>query len=298
MNKKELDQLYLSKNERLGIMILLMFLLILILLPWLHSPKNQRCDNIVVRKEMISKQESFPINAKFDNKYNYKDSEYLSKSEGKKIQTEVFSFNPNNLSYNEAIRLGISKYAFNNLQKYLATGAKIKSADQLLSIYGIDSQTYHRIKSHVILDNFESSISKEHSIPIKLKIDLNSAELSDLLPLPGIGKILGERIIKYRNALGGYIHISQLNEVFGLQDSCIEKIRPKIFISKEIRQIPINEVDSILLIAHPYFGYKKAKLLMAYKNQHGKFKEIGDFYKMKALDSTWIEKVKPYLNFN
>lgn len=62
------------------------------------------------------------------------------------------------------------------------------------------------------------------------RIDLNTADLDQLTLLPGIGEELGQRIIEYRELLGGFTSIRQLAKIQGLSASRIEKIRDYITI--------------------------------------------------------------------
>ena len=40
-----------------------------------------------------------------------------------------------------------------------------------------------------------------------------------------IGDILASRIVKYREVLGGYIEVSQLDEVYGLSEDGFENLK-------------------------------------------------------------------------
>jgi len=57
------------------------------------------------------------------------------------------------------------------------------------------------------------------------KIHLNTASLEDLIRLPGIGAVLGERVIAYREAHGPFNALSDLKEVSGIGKSIITRIQ-------------------------------------------------------------------------
>ena len=49
-------------------------------------------------------------------------------------------------------------------------------------------------------------------------MDVNSADTTALIDLPGIGSKLALRIINFREKLGGFYAIEQLKETYGLPD--------------------------------------------------------------------------------
>ena len=68
------------------------------------------------------------------------------------------------------------------------------------------------------------------------KVDLNSATIEQLQRLPGIGPVLAERIVTYRNNNGLYDYIEQLLEVKGIGQIRLERLRPLLILSKRSTQ--------------------------------------------------------------
>jgi competence protein ComEA len=62
----------------------------------------------------------------------------------------------------------------------------------------------------------------------KTKLSLNAAHTSDFEDLPGIGPILAERIVDYREKEGGYESLEELKRVKGIGDNLYQKIVPYI----------------------------------------------------------------------
>lgn len=63
------------------------------------------------------------------------------------------------------------------------------------------------------------------------KIDLNTAEAWLLQALPGIGEILAQRIIDYRNENGPFLRIEDLKKVEGIGPAKFEELKDKITIN-------------------------------------------------------------------
>jgi competence protein ComEC len=66
------------------------------------------------------------------------------------------------------------------------------------------------------------------SITVPNKININTATLSDLLTLPGIGETKAKAILKFRNDHGNFSSIEQLDAVDGIGPATIKLIKPFI----------------------------------------------------------------------
>ena len=60
----------------------------------------------------------------------------------------------------------------------------------------------------------------------KTKLSLNTAQTSDFEDLPGIGPVLAQRIVDYRENEGGYESLEELKRVRGIGENLYEKIVP------------------------------------------------------------------------
>jgi competence protein ComEA len=59
------------------------------------------------------------------------------------------------------------------------------------------------------------------------KININSATAEQLTKLPGIGEVLGARIVAYRKAHGPFKSVEGLLEVEGIGEGKLAKIKPR-----------------------------------------------------------------------
>lgn len=130
------------------------------------------------------------------------------------------------------------------------------------------------------------------------QIPFSEADSITLQIVPGIGQATAGRIIKYRENLGGFHSKSQLIEVFGVKEETAAAIWEFfVFDSQIFRKIKINSIELQDLSSHPYISYGEAKVLIAFRNQHGRFNAAEDLLKVRIFKVEWVEKIKPYLDF-
>ena len=89
-------------------------------------------------------------------------------------------------------------------------------------------------------------------------IDLNSADTTLLKRVPGIGSSFARRIVKYRDLLGGYYVVEQLQEVYGMDRERYDAIHPYFTVGTAVRPLTLT-VDSISY--HPYLSWRHKRTL-------------------------------------
>ncbi len=125
--------------------------------------------------------------------------------------------------------------------------------------------------------------------------DLNTATQEDLQTIRGIGPAFSERIIKYRNLLGGFADTTQLSEIYGLKSETTTELLKYFHIKSNVTPINLN-TDSIKVLGrHPYISYDLARIILNYRKEHGDIRSPSDLKKIKAIDQGTFLRLKPYL---
>ncbi len=70
--------------------------------------------------------------------------------------------------------------------------------------------------------------SLQETIPSELIVNINTADMEELISLPQIGEVRARAIIEYRERYGGFISVDELSEVEGISENLLQKIRSHI----------------------------------------------------------------------
>ena len=142
---------------------------------------------------------------------------------------------------------------------------------------------------------FVVTVSHANNDYIPKSIDINRADTTVFIALPGIGSKLASRIVNYREKLHGFHSVEQVAEVFGLADSTFQKIKPWLVINDTvIAKININTANSDDLKT-PYISYNLANAIYQYRLQHGSFTSLEDLKKIMLVSDAVFNKIIPYL---
>lgn len=134
----------------------------------------------------------------------------------------------------------------------------------------------------------------------KRQTDLNTADSLDLVSISGIGASTARNILKYRALIYFYESLDQLAEVWGIRPENLERMTPYLTVGPSRHAMPhlkVNEMTVDEMGRHKYLGWKDAKIIVAYRELHGKFADFAALGKVQAIEPTKLEKLKPYLEF-
>lgn len=108
-----------------------------------------------------------------------------------------------------------------------SSSSKTEKVDTVITSNVIKADTSDTIK--VEEKQTKSKASKKVSkLKESEKININSAGIDDIVRLPGIGPVLAQRIIAYRDSAGPYIEADDLLNVKGIGEKKLVKIKPHL----------------------------------------------------------------------
>jgi DNA uptake protein ComE-like DNA-binding protein/cbb3-type cytochrome oxidase subunit 3 len=290
MNKKFLKEYFtFSTSVRRGIYVLLVLITLIIFLPYIYHIF------IFTNRQQFSNNEF----KSFDSAFSL-----IKAKESIVYQIPESKIDPNLLTENQWIKFGLSSKTVGIITKYQKKGGRFYSANDLLKIYGFDTSVYHRIENYLVFHKVSNiKVDKQIKIPFIVKNEIsiqeiNSADTSELIKLPGIGITLASRIIKYRKLLGGFVNTHQLLEVYGLTNDNFIKFSKYVSVdSNLVKKINLNTISQVELMKHPYIGKYKASVIIKYRKFKGKIESLNELAKNGILKQDEIDKLSYYFNF-
>ncbi|GCD80005.1 helix-hairpin-helix domain-containing protein [Schleiferia thermophila] len=204
-------------------------------------------------------------------------------------------FDPNLADSMEFFSLGFKPWQISNLLRYRSRGGKFFKKEDLRRLYGIDSIFYRTLEPYIQIAS--DGINKENDENTTVALtDINSADSATLVSIRGIGPTLAHRIIRYRNSLGGFVREEQLLEVYGIDSSRFEWIKPQISLDTSlIRKININTTSEEQLIVHPYISSGLAREIVAFRKNFRLFQSVFEIEKLNLAKNKDLSKLYPYL---
>ncbi len=132
---------------------------------------------------------------------------------------------------------------------------------------------------------------------IKTVLDVNHANASDFQRVYGIGPVYSERIVKFRNSLGAFVHMDQLYQVYGLDSVVVKAIKASFSVQDTpiTHKISVNSASEYELQRLPFFTKKLAEKIVIERATNGLFNDFDEISNILGLPEDKIEIIKLYL---
>lgn len=294
------DFFYYTKSERRVILLLLAIALLLLGI-WAIT-EYLRPVEVPVTLSESEEIDSFLANLEEQEKIR---KSHTPKNE---ISAVLQPFDPNTADSVLLRQLGLPVYIVRNILKYRAKGGVFRSPESFSRIYGLKEEVYQKLKpyitiaplvsvSHVRTDTFRQLKDTIPYIPKyeeETIVDLNKADTSILKRIPGIGSTLARMIVVYRQRLGGFYDVSQLQEVPHVG---VELNKWFVVTPAGLHKIQVNSASLDKLRSHPYMDFYKAKAIMEYRRKRGKIKGLSQLSMFEEFTEKDLKRLSPYLTF-
>ena len=322
-----------SRGEARGVVGILLLMLAFVVAPLLLRPElprylpatdQQGLDELVAQlKEHRTAEQGF---ASRYPRRDYKKMPGGGPRYPKVARVRLAPFDPNTLTAEGWEARGVPHFVAARMVKYGAAAGGFKAKAQIKKMYGLEDSVYQRLAPHMQLPYaaprrdyaanqpgpdgkfppFARSDAAPGKFPRKPRnlqpFDLNLADTTQLMQIRGIGPGRAKWVVRFRNQLGGYLREDQLDEIFVLRDApdLRDSLRKYTFVRPGYapNTLNVNAASFDELYLHPYIGKPRARLIVAYRQQHGPFKTVEELKQLPMLKPADWEKMRPYVRFD
>ena len=227
---------------------------------------------------------------------------------------KLVAFDPNLADSIDFFNLGLSPYVIRNIVKYREKGGRFSTPESFSRIYGLTDEKFKELEPYIrISDSFvkakrkvvdtvpQAAKVKEKIVVSSLKypkgtlVDINIADTVELKKIPGIGSVIAQSIVTYRNRLGGFYSLEQLEEIKYVTPALM-----KWFKLEEIslRQLKINEMGLEQLRVHPYLNFHQAKVIIEHRRKKGQIKSLSQLSLYEEFTEKDLKRLSAYVSFD
>jgi len=309
------DYFSFSRGEQRGLTVLLGLLLLSLIvnlyLPLLipekefdPEPFSKQVDEFLAAMAKADSLASLKNDAKENKKY------FVSAPDLSAFLSDPFFFDPNTADEETWRRTGIDGRTIRNILNYRRKGGVFREKADLKKIYSMQDSIYQLLKPYIFIKKDEkqpapspSQHKEKNSFPEKEKvhyiieiIELNTADSSSLVRLPGIGPYYAERIIQHREKLGGFFDLHQLLEIKGIDSIRLAGFSGQVTTDMQmILKMDLNAVTFKEMLRHPYFEYFLVKAIFNYRDKVKRIRSVDELRDLEIMYDELYEKIAPYL---
>ena len=136
---------------------------------------------------------------------------------------------------------------------------------------------------------------KVFKYPEGTQIDVNSADTVELKKIPGIGSGIAGSIVRYRERLGGFYTLSQLEEVKHVTPDLLKWFKLE---NDSVRKVEINKASLDKLRAHPYLNFYQAKIIIEHRRTKGAIKSLSQLALYEEFAEKDLNRLSAYISFD
>ncbi len=126
------------------------------------------------------------------------------------------------------------------------------------------------------------------------KVPINASDTTALKRIPGVGSYYASQIVKYREKLGGFISVQQLDDLQNIPADIQDYLS---FDPVPVRKIKINSLSINRMITHPYINFYQAQSIKEHIRKNGPLKSLYELRLNKNFPEEDINRLEPYIDY-
>lgn len=243
-------------------------------------------------------------------------------------KVETFPFDPNTADSTTLLRLGLAPWQVRAMYKFRAKHGRYHTPEDFKRLPGMTYELWERLgpqiriarqfqyidesEKHssfpeknaqtvqvsdkpVVSQKEDSIVSRPHKFETITQVDINKADTTELMRIPGIGSYRSGKIVEYRRKLGGFLKAEQIMEACEMPDEILQWVT--VSAEASAKKVNVNKFSLQRLMNHPYISFYQARAIVEYRKAYGKIRSIEELRGMEGFTPQKIEKLQPYLEF-
>ncbi len=224
-----------------------------------------------------------------------------------KVVPVLEEFDPNQADSLQLVSLGLPSWMASNILNYRSKGGQFRTPESFRKVYGLTDELYASLLPYIRIDSTSKGqdtlqifhFSSIDSVRIYkfsevTLVDINRTDTTELKKIPGIGSGIAKLIITYRENLGGYYAISQLEEINLKSELLNDWFNIDISV---LNTLSVNKVSLERLRAHPYISYYQAKVIVEHRRKRGNLRSMSELSLYEEFSENDLERLSYYMNF-
>jgi competence protein ComEA len=287
-----------SKKERIAVIILLALIACFIVIPYVYTVRRQPP---LVNKTLLA------LVAKMDTSSR----DGIAGNAGEEVppintfpkKTSLFSFDPNTIGEEGWSRLGLQPRTIRTIMNYRNKGGRFRSPADIRKIWGLSKDAADKLIGFVQIAG--SGKVTDYQLPVTGNrqpatttkiIDINMATIDDWKTLPGIGQKLAERLVNYRERIGGFSDALQVKKTYGISDSVFTLIAPWLKTdAATMPRLDLNRVSAYELRQRANIPDAVARAIIVYRQQYGPFLSVDDLKKIVFMKDSLFQRIVSFV---
>jgi DNA uptake protein ComE-like DNA-binding protein len=289
------DYLTFSRKEQRGIfalvLLLVLLLLINLLLPFIFQSKPT--DFSEFEKQIAQFEREQEESVASTSRQVRRDDNAIEETSAK---LTPFIFDPNELTIDQGLKLGLYEKQVKVILNYLQKGGKFRKKEDFAKMYTISEQEYRILEPYIFIKTASSDKINEEAIKQEIKpfpFDPNTITEDQAMKM-GLHSSVIKAIIGFRQKGGHFKFPTDLKKIYTLNDEEFAILEPYVQIAQDTSislptkmkvVIELNSSDSLDLQQLQGIGPSFARRIIKYRELLGGYSQPEQLMEVYGMDS-------------
>ena len=271
-----------TKEQRSGIFLLIL-LIVVLQVGYYYSIQGYNKEKLNVNEQLVLQYQKEV------------DSIQLARTRKNK---EIKPFNPNYITDYKGYVLGLSVVEIDRLHQYRSNGKFVNSVAEFQQVTKVSDSVLRKVAPYF---KFPDWVKRRDKNARKLRTnDLNKVRAVGIVKVIGGDWEMANRIVNFRKKLGGFLVLSQLNDVYGMSPKTHDLLCQHFQLNTipEIKKINLNLANLSELASIVYINDSLAIEIMEERVLRDGFEHLDELRYVEGFPVGKLQHIKLYLTLN